>query len=548
MKLARFIPYTALSLMGILPLAAQHNFEWYSAGALVSVNGAELHVLGDAHFMGNSTLEQNGGLIKVQGNLYSSNTFQQRGAGVVRLENNLVNQGETQFISGSFAVRGGQAQIGVNDGSFEFLELANDQGIVWLNGTGNVADVRSGVDFFPAGAVQPNRIVTGNPVTVPANGSVYPAVFGMMRPAPGANGIGFFINNTVDVGGTSSPFDHSYIQGRLRRAISPAGGLYGFVLGLEPNGAGTSRGFQYVRLNFGANNYDVVEGYFQQGSPNNAGSPTECSGYLIDYYGGADHGEWVLRDLTGTGTGLYSVQVWPQDDNLQTKAVWLITKDDAIAGTPDECGGSPVGLLRSGFNGFSEFAVAGADIILSVYMRGIEARPQDNRFIELRWDMEKEQNVRHYEIERSLDGRFFAPLTTYPYTANQGGLYRIEDYAVEYGLPYYYRVKTVQQDGGFEYSRVVTASLLGQQNEGRIRLFPNPATQGQITFELETAKAEDLQLEVYDVLGRRLYELQGQAASGINQYIIPVDKWPAATYFLRYRSGEEVGTRQFIKP
>ena len=111
--------------------------------------------------------------------MYSDNLFQQRGGGTTRLINDDVNSGEMQFISGSYAVRGGQAAIGVNDGSFYNLELSNDQGVVWLNGTGNVADVRNNVDFNGPGAATVNRIITHDPAAIPTNGSGYTAVFGV---------------------------------------------------------------------------------------------------------------------------------------------------------------------------------------------------------------------------------------------------------------------------------------------------------------------------------------------------------------------------------
>ena len=150
---------TILSLIGATFLYAQHNNEFYNDGALVHVQaGAEVHVWGDVHMMQATGDLENYGLIKVQGNSYSDNLFQQSGTGTYRVENTDVNIGERQFISGSYAVRGGQAMTGVDDGSFYTLELANDQGIVYLSGTGNIADVRNDVNFF-AGAVQ-NRIVT----------------------------------------------------------------------------------------------------------------------------------------------------------------------------------------------------------------------------------------------------------------------------------------------------------------------------------------------------------------------------------------------------
>lgn len=274
--------FLSLSLLVLASqVFAQHNNELYSDGALIHVEpGAEVYVRGDVHLVGTSTTLENNGLIQVEGNMYSNNTFQQRGTGTVRLYNENVNTGAPQFLDGSFAVRGGQAQIGVDDGSFYNLELANDQGIVYLIGTGNVADVQNSVDFAPAAAsASVNKIITHDISSLPANGSGYSAVFGLMNSSAG---LGNMSSNTVDLGGNMSPIDAGYIQGKFRRAVDPAGGIYGYPMGLEPAGPGTARGLQYVHLNLGANNYDVIEGYFQNGSTNIiTGSPVQCL-YAID--------------------------------------------------------------------------------------------------------------------------------------------------------------------------------------------------------------------------------------------------------------------------
>ena len=108
------------------------------------------------------------------------------------MENSDVNTAERQFISGSYAVRGDQSQIGVNDGSFYNLELNNSQGFVYLvrsamaGNTALVADVRNSVNFDPQalGIGSATSIVThdvglSGPISYPANGSSYGSVFGI---------------------------------------------------------------------------------------------------------------------------------------------------------------------------------------------------------------------------------------------------------------------------------------------------------------------------------------------------------------------------------
>ena len=345
--------------------------------------------------------------------------------------------------------------------------MANDQGIVWLEtnaiagSTPYVADVRNSVDYL---TTVYNRIITHNPLAIPANGSGYSAVFGIMNPATGQ---GSAIDNTVTINGNMSGVDAGFVQGKLRRAISPAGGQYPYVIGLEPAGAGAQRGMQYTLLDFSPNTYDVLEGYFQTGLDNTFPTQVECSGYILDYWGGVDHGQWIFEDITGFGAGTYSVTVWPQDDNFPAKTVWLVTKDNSVQGTPDECGPTPVGLVRSGFNGFSQFGVAAADVNpLPVDLLKIWAVSKTNH-IEVNWTVSSEQNVSHYELLRSDDDgvsfEFLTQLTAAGNSLNEL-TYSYDDYAVLRNKDNYYRYRSVDFDGQASFSPVVSGRIMDENS------------------------------------------------------------------------------------
>ncbi|XOV66151.1 MAG: T9SS type A sorting domain-containing protein [Fluviicola sp.] len=532
---------------------AQHNNELYNDGALIHVQaGAEVHVWGDVHMREATGVLENDGLIKVQGHSYSDALFQQRGSGVYRVENSDVNIGERQFIQGSYAVRGGQAAIGTNDGSFYDLELANDQGIVYLVGTGNIADVRNSVDFN-AGATY-NRIVTHDigatgVITYPANGSAYSSVFGVMTPVAG---MGPLINNTVSTNGNMSAIDAGYIQGNFRRAISPAGGTYNYVLGLEPAGAGAQRGMQYTRLTFGANNYDVLTGYFESGS-SNAGVPgTECSGNVIDYFGGTDHGEWIFNDITGTGTGTYEVQVWPQDDNLIAAPVWLITKDNAFQGTANQCGPTPIGLTRGGFNGFSEFGLAAPTSALPIELIDISAVGVEDH-IEVVWNVASESNLSHYELERSEDGANFELIATLDAVGNTNNTlsYQHDDYDVRSFQYYYYQVRSVDLDGSYEYTPVVVASIDGYGdgfNENAVSIYPNPTT-SNTAVAIHADQQMSISMTVLTASGQLVQEQKLLLNSGNTIVNLASNQWADGVYFVELRdelSGKTI-TKRLIK-
>ncbi len=534
---------------------SQHNNELYNNGALIHIQaGAEVHVLGDVHMRGATATLENNGLLKADGDLYGDNLFQQRGTGITRLQNNLVNIGQNQKISGSFAVRGtGSTNLGVNDGSFYNLELGNGIGIVWLEtnaiagSTAYVADVRGSVNFNYAGSS--NRIITHSPLAIPTNGSGYSAVFGLMNSTPG---LGTLVNNTVTLNGNSSPIDAGYIQGKFRRRIDPAGGAYGFVVGLEPAGAGAQRGIQYTQLNFGANTYDVLESYFQTGLSNTFAPQLECGGYLINYWGGTDHGQWVMTN-PAAGSGTYSMTVWPQDDNFPAKTVWLITKDNTIQGTPDQCGPSPVNLTRGGFNGFSTFGVAAADaFVLPTELIQLWTESMSD-FIQVNWLIGSEHNVSHYNLERSDDGVNFELISTLAAAGNSETelSYQYDDHNVNRNQLYYYRYRVFDLDGTAEYSPIVQGKLVSNSQNfstESVYIYPNPSSDN-LNIGIASSKDRELVIEIYNSIGQIVYNQRGAIEKGNSVLPISLDQWVTGMYNVKITdvSSEEIVWQKFIK-
>lgn len=544
---------------------SQHSNEFYNDGALVHVQaGAEVHVWGDVHNYKATGDLQNNGLLKVQGNMYSDDLFRQQGTGTTRIENSDVNVGERQFISGSYAVRdvGSSAKGTVADGSFYDLELLNDQGMVYLvNTVGGafdkyVADVRNSV-HYNLGA-QMNRIICADigmtgAITYPANGSSYPSVFGMMNPTSPLGGTQGWRQNTVQMSGNMSGVDWGYVQGKMRQQIdATTGRQYPFVLGVEPGAALAQRGMQYARIDFQTGvTYDVLEGYFESGLSNGVPAAFECTGSWMNYFGGTDHGQWVIDNPAG-GTGTYEVWVWPQDDNFPFSSVWLITKDNSFQGNANECGPSPVGLTRGGFNGFSTFGVAAEMFMLPIEFLDINAQGIVDH-IAVTWNVASELNLSHYELERSEDAITYEHISDHTAvgTTQAPQTYSYDDYDVRYFQNYYYRVKSVDNDGSYEYTPVVVASIQngsGAFDENSVYLFPNPSSDDFMLL-LNSNQDLDVAMEVFNSMGqiimvRQLNVLTGNSTFGINS-----NEWAPGVYYIQLKEAQTGATinKRFVK-
>ena len=249
---------------------------------------------------------------------------------------------------------------------------------------------------------------------------------------------------------------------------------------------------------------------------------------------------------------LIEFRVWPQDDNLIIAPVWMITKDNSFLGTANDCGPSPVGLSRSGFSGFSEFGVAAPTSALPIELIDISAVGIVDH-IDVTWNVGNEINFSHYELERSEDG------TTFEYIADidgTGGVnspqtYIYNDYDVRYFQNFYYRVRSVDLDGSYDYSPVVVANITKDGiglDENSVTLYPNPSFE-DFYLSIYSNEKLNLELEVHNSLGQIVSQRSFVAQEGNTVISVPANEWAPAVYHITLRdtnTGQTINKR-FIK-
>lgn len=113
----------------------------------------------------------------------------------------------------------------------------------------------------------------------------------------------------------------------------------------------------------------------------------------------------------------------------------------------------------------------------------------------LKWELAYEETYSTYLIEKSGNGRDFAPVAS---LAATGGRYQ---YTVPNfnGGQQYYRLKLLDVDSNFAYSRTIL--LLGDRQKVKLQAFPNPVTD----FVHISCADPILEVQVYSFTGRMLF-------------------------------------------
>jgi hypothetical protein len=156
--------------------------------------------------------------------------------------------------------------------------------------------------------------------------------------------------------------------------------------------------------------------------------------------------------------------------------------------------------------------------------------------VALDWQTASEKNNHYFVIEKSKDGVGFTGADTIAGAGNSASQlnYHTTDPAPYIGTSYY-RLKQVDYDGKFSYSKVVAV-----ENDGlEINIYPNPS-QGSFKIDVLSEKLS-YQIEVTDMEGRSMYK--GLKEPGTS---LEVNGLPNGIYVVRVAGEGTVVSRKLV--
>ncbi|MBP6430856.1 MAG: T9SS type A sorting domain-containing protein [Ferruginibacter sp.] len=187
--------------------------------------------------------------------------------------------------------------------------------------------------------------------------------------------------------------------------------------------------------------------------------------------------------------------------------------------------------------GFSGFIVQTYKFVLPLQFLSFTAQKCNTNQVCLTWKTANEQNVSHFEIERSIDGVSFTKVgTKAANNLSQNTYTAIDDISTIQTKQLYYRIKQVDVNGRTTNSNV---QLIKLQSSDKITIYPNPVTD-EINI-VNWNKVQEVQL--LDATGKTIKQWQAVTSSKLN-----VNKINAGVYFLKIKlKNDEVITQKVIK-
>ncbi len=163
---------------------------------------------------------------------------------------------------------------------------------------------------------------------------------------------------------------------------------------------------------------------------------------------------------------------------------------------------------------------------------------KSNESIVLKWYATYETNFRLYEIERSTDGINYNKIGE---VAGQNlANYTFSDNNLPVAAVVYYRLKMIDTDGKFAYSKIVTERL---KNVYNTIIYPNP-TNNFVNIQLSKVIAEQSFIMVSDVAGRIVKKQLVPPSQ--NNIFIDVENLSAGRYFIQLSNGIQLSQKSFV--
>ena len=171
--------------------------------------------------------------------------------------------------------------------------------------------------------------------------------------------------------------------------------------------------------------------------------------------------------------------------------------------------------------------------------------------ISLKWETKTEVNGNKYEIERTLVSRKDATVTWASIgtvlasgTSNSPKWYSFIDKNLQTGK-YQYRLKMIDNDGSFQYSKVIETEVTTPKNFELSQNYPNPwnpSTKINYTLPFDSKVI----LEVYNITGERICELVNEEQSaGYYSVGFRSSKLSSGVYFYRMTAADKATGSNF---
>jgi len=260
---------------------------------------------------------------------------------------------------------------------------------------------------------------------------------------------------------------------------------------------------------------NVIQRYYNVQPANNSSLNASVRFYYFD------------AELNGANEN--SAVLWKSNDNGVS---WLQV-------TPDSRDVAQNYLQKNGVNDFSLWTIGSPSAALPILLSSFNVSCNNNG-AQLIWETAWEQNNDKFIVEKSTEAAQWKEIAVIS-ARNMPSDYKFSD--AEAGNAYY-RLKQVDKDGTFTYSKTLRSSCAIASIT--LLIYPNPVTD-HTDLVFQSDKNFSAMVQVYSTTGQLVKNIAVQAQRGQNKIRINLPGLMKGTYVLRLNNGETQLEKKFIK-
>jgi len=141
-----------------------------------------------------------------------------------------------------------------------------------------------------------------------------------------------------------------------------------------------------------------------------------------------------------------------------------------------------------------------------------------------------EDNLKSYIIETSSDGRVFQTKGI----VSAKGIPSQYHYPIAVASKTYFRLKMVDNDGRYEYSRVISVDPAAPKSQ--LLIAPNPILNGRLELRINLPVPQAGELKIYNMHGTIVSQKTINLQTGSHYIVIPVGQLSAGLYKVIFQS------------
>ncbi len=165
--------------------------------------------------------------------------------------------------------------------------------------------------------------------------------------------------------------------------------------------------------------------------------------------------------------------------------------------------------------------------------KGLRQNSENHLF----WETLSEQNTDYFELQYSENALDWIECSKIKATGKSSERLTYNYKHVHNGKSYYYRLKSVDEDSFFQFSKII---YLGQKPNDQVKIYPNEFT-NQMTIEFE---ASFLDIEIFDTNGKVVKKYVNASSP---YHISDLGNLAEACYYLTLKNNDFIITKKIIK-